>query len=429
MKHLPLKLKGLLAFCLLGLTSLGQPVHPKPTGIKPAAERMAVYLPLLKDRRIGIFANQTTVVGKANTHLVDSLLKRGVNVVKIFSPEHGFRGTADAGEKVGNTMDSATGLPIVSLYGSKRAPDAADMTDIDIMLFDVQDVGLRYYTYISSLEALMNACIENAKPLLILDRPNPNGFYVDGPVLEPAFKSFVGMQPIAMVHGLTIAEYAQMLVGEKWLSPKANERMQVYKQAKPTADTPFHLLVIKCEGYTHKSYYPLPVRPSPNLPDMQSILLYSSTCFFEGTEVSLGRGTPTPFQLYGHPAFPDTLFSFTPVSMFGAKSPPLQDKKCFGYDLRSIPIDIHKPGWQKIQLSYILKAYQLFPNKDSFFLRPKKNNPNWQDYFFNKLSGNYQLMWQIMNGKSEAEIRKSWQPALARYKKMRKKYLLYPDFE
>jgi uncharacterized protein YbbC (DUF1343 family) len=407
-----------------------QVVNTSEAAIQVGAERMPDYLPLLKNKRVGLFANQTTVVGPRNTHLADSLLALGIQIQKIFSPEHGFRGTADAGEKVGNSVDSATGIPIVSLYGSKRAPSAEDLLDVDLVIFDVQDVGLRYYTYISSLEALMNACFAIKKPLLILDRPNPNGFYVDGPVLEKPFKSFVGMQPIAMVHGLTIGEYARMLVGEKWLSDTAMKNYNLtIAPSKPGMKPPRLLHIITCKGYTHRSYYKLPVRPSPNLPDMQSILLYASTCFFEGTEVSLGRGTSTPFQLYGHPAFPDSLFSFTPVSMFGSKDPPQKDKTCYGFDLRRVPIDIRQKQWKKIQLQYLLTAYRLFPAKDSFFLRPKKNNPAHSDYFFNKLSGNYTLMWQVMNGKSEQEIRKSWEPDLAKYKAMRKKYLLYPDFE
>jgi uncharacterized protein YbbC (DUF1343 family) len=429
MKKIQQKITGLVLVFMMANGVNAQPVNQTSPNIKVAAERMEVYLPLLQGKRVAMFANQTTVVGAHKTHLADSLQKRGINIVKIFSPEHGFRGTADAGEKVGNTIDSATGIQIISLYGPKRAPDMADMADVDVMVFDVQDVGLRYYTYISSLEAFMNACIENAKPLMLLDRPNPNGFYIDGPILEKPFKSFVGMQPIPVVHGLTMAEYAQMLIGEKWLSLKANSNMEAFVKTVPTKDTPFHFLVIKCAGYTHKDYYELPVRPSPNLPNMQSILLYASTCYFEGTELSLGRGTPTPFQLYGHPALPDTLFSFMPVSTPGAKTPPLQDKLCYGYDLSKEKIDITQKKWQRIQLSYIMNAYKLFPNKDSFFLRPKKSNPQWQDYFFNKLTGNYTWMWQLMNGKSEAEIRKSWQPGLATYKKMRKKYLLYTDFE
>lgn len=426
MQHI---IKGCLLALLLPVVLMAQPVNKTNPAIKTGAERMEVYLPLLKNKRVGIFANQTTVVGPQKTHLVDSLLRRGIQIVKIFSPEHGFRGTADAGEKVGNTIDETTQVPIISLYGSKRAPSKADMADVDIMLFDVQDVGLRYYTYISSLEEYMNACFENNKPLLLLDRPNPNGFYVDGPILEKPFKSFVGMQPVPIVHGLTMGEYAQMLMGEKWLSKAANTKVAAFNKAKQTADTPFHFLVIKCSGYTHKSYYEIPVRPSPNLPNMQSILLYSSTCFFEGTTLSLGRGTPWPFQVYGHPSLPDTLFAFTPVSSPGAKTPPLQNMLSYGYDLTKEKIDITQPKWQRIQLQYIMNAYQLFPNKDSFFLRPQKSNPAWQDYFFNKLSGNYLLMWQLMNGKTEAEIRASWQAGLSAYKKKRKLYLLYPDFE
>ncbi|HSC52507.1 MAG TPA: DUF1343 domain-containing protein [Phnomibacter sp.] len=428
MRKMQQKIKVLFALLTIAISMNAQPVNKTSAGIKTGAERMDVYLPLLKGKRVGLFANQTTVVGPRKTHLVDSLLQKGIQIVKIFAPEHGFRGTADAGEKVGNTVDSATRIPIISLYGPKRAPDSTDMADVDIMVFDVQDVGLRYYTYISSLEVYMNACIENAKPLLILDRPNPNGFYVDGPVLEKPFKSFIGMQAIPVVHGLTIGEYAQMLAGEKWLSAKANSNMAAFKKTVPTRDTPFHMLVIKCSGYTHSSYYELPVKPSPNIPDMQSVLLYASTCFFEGTALSLGRGTPTPFQMYGHPSLPNTMFSFTPVSTPGAKTPPLQDQQCYGVDLSHEKIDIRQKKWQQIQLSYVMHAYKLFPNKDSFFLRPKKNNPEWSDYFFNKLTGNYTVMWQLMNGKSEAEIRKSWQPGLTAYKKMRKKYLLYPDF-
>jgi uncharacterized protein YbbC (DUF1343 family) len=275
----------------------------------------------------------------------------------------------------------------------------------------------------------MNACLEMAKPLLLLDRPNPNGFYVDGPVLEDGFQSFVGMQKIPVVYGMTIAEYAQMLIGEKWLSKKANQNMEAFIKTQPTRDTPFHFMVIKCAGYDHKSYYPLPVKPSPNLPDMQSVLLYASTCYFEGTALSLGRGTDRPFQMFGHPSLPDTLFSFTPQSVSGATNPPLLGKKCFGFDLGSEKIDITQKKWQQIQLSYLMKAYALFPEKDSFFLRPAKNNPAHGDYFFNKLTGNYTLMWQLMNGKSEAEIRKSWQPGLDAFRKIRKNYLLYTDFE
>ncbi|TAD83345.1 MAG: DUF1343 domain-containing protein [Bacteroidetes bacterium] len=417
------------AFLLIGLACGLMLTHSTlaqlPPAIKPGAERLTAYLPLLKGKTVAVFANQTSMVG--NTHLVDTLLARGVAIKKIFAPEHGFRGDADAGEHVANGTDAKTGLPIVSLYGTHRKPAPAEVADVDIIVFDVQDVGLRYYTYISSLEELMEVALENNKPLLILDRPNPNGFYVDGPVLEDGFKSFVGMQKVPVVYGMTIGEYAMMLQGERWLNKAANTKVSYNIKQKPTADTPFHVLVIKCENYTNKSRYLLPQKPSPNLPNMQSIWLYSSTCYFEGTEISLGRGTDKPFQLYGHPAFADTLYQFTPVSTPGAKNPPLKNKPCYGYDLSKLPIDVTKPAWQKINLSFLLNAYQLFPNKDSFFLRPAKTNPKSSDYFFNKLAGNDKLMWQIMNGYTETEIRKSWEPGLAAFRKIRAKYLLYAD--
>ncbi|HMP92884.1 MAG TPA: DUF1343 domain-containing protein [Phnomibacter sp.] len=420
----------LLASSLITTSCAAQVVNMPSPNIFPAADRMETYLPLLKGKRVAIFANQTSVVGPQKTHLVDTLLKAGVTIAKIFAPEHGFRGTADAGEKVGNQTDPATGLPIISLYGSKRRPSAADMADVDIMLFDLQDVGLRYYTYISALEDYMIACFENSKPLLVLDRPNPNGFYVDGPVLEKPFRSYVGMQPVPIVYGMTIGEYGMMLAGEKWLSPLANQQVARFEKLKPTPDTPFHFLVIKCQGYTHSSYYELPVKPSPNLPNMQSVLLYASTCYFEGTPISLGRGTNKPFQVYGHPAMPAGLpYTFTPQSVEGAKNPPLLGQKCYGVDLSTQPIDITQPQWQRIQLKYLIDAYQAFPGKDSFFLRPSKNNPAPSDYFFNKLAGNATLMRQLMNQVPEEAIRASWQPSIEAFKRIRKKYLLYPDFE
>jgi uncharacterized protein YbbC (DUF1343 family) len=391
--------------------------------VRPGAERLSTYLPLLKGKKVGVFANHTSLVGQS--HLVDTLKSCGINIVTIFAPEHGFRGDADAGEKVGNSTDPKTGLPIVSLYGSKRRPTPAELAALDVVVFDVQDVGVRFYTYISSLEEFMNAAFEAGKPFLLLDRPNPNGFYVDGPVLEPAFKSFVGMQPVPVVYGMTIGEYAQMLIGEKWLSAKANAYAQHMQNTEPSADTPFHFMVVKCENYTHLSYYTLPVAPSPNLPNMQSVLLYPSTCFFEGTNLSLGRGTSKPFQVYGHPAINPTLFSFTPKSVTGAKNPPLLNQTCYGRDLSGIKIDITKPEWQKIQLSYLMDAYQLYPDKATFFLKPDKNN----QYFFNKLAGNAMLMEQLKAGTDEATIRKSWEPGLIAFKQVRKKYLLYPDFE
>jgi uncharacterized protein YbbC (DUF1343 family) len=370
--------------------------------IIPAAERMNEYLPILKGKRVAVFANHTSLVN--NTNLVDTLVKSGVQVVMIFGPEHGFRGTADAGEKIGNYADEKTGIAVVSLYGSKRKPSAEDLKNVDIMLFDIQDVGTRFYTYISSLEEYMEAAIENNKPVIVLDRPNPNGFYVDGPVLDTAFRSFVGMQRIPIVYGMTIGEYAKMLVGEKWLSKEPGPQL---------------LTVIPCAGYTHQSKYALPVRPSPNLPDMSSIYWYPSTCWFEGTILSEGRGTDKPFQLFGHPSLPKNLISFTPRSMPGATNPKLKDQLCYGWDISGSPEEVLKKTGGKIQLKYILDAYRLFPDKDSFF----RSNGS-----FNRLAGNDVLMQQIKKGLSEEEIRKSWEPALSEFKQRRKKYLLYADF-
>ncbi|HWJ27124.1 MAG TPA: DUF1343 domain-containing protein [Flavisolibacter sp.] len=394
--------------------------------ITPGAERLDVYLPLLKGKKIGIFANQTSMVGSA--HLVDTLQKLGVTIKAIFGPEHGFRGTADAGEKVGTYTDEKTGIKVISLYGSKRRPSPEDVQDIDILVFDIQDVGVRFYTFISSLEEFINAALEYGKPLLILDRPNPNGFYVDGPVLQPKFKSFVGMQPIPVVYGMTLGEYAMMLGGEKWLSEKANERYQYYQRAKNSLpDTPFHFMVIKCVNYTHNSKYILPVKPSPNLPEIQSVYWYPSTCYFEGTTLSEGRGTDKPFEIFGHPSLPKNLYSFTPTSRDGAKDPKLKDKVCYGWNISGTPDNVLKRVNNHVQLSYLLEAYRLFPNKDSFFIKPKKENPQPQDWGFNRLVGNGDLMQQMKEGKSEAEIRKSWEPALSEFKKIRKKYLLYTD--
>jgi uncharacterized protein YbbC (DUF1343 family) len=385
------------------------------------AERLNVYIPLLKGKRIAIFANQTSMVG--NTHLVDTLKKLGINVKLIFGPEHGFRGTASAGERVGNSVDEKTGIPVVSLYGKR--PSAEDVKDIDIMIFDIQDVGVRFYTYISSLEEYMEAAMENSKPLLILDRPNPNGFYVDGPVLDKRFKSFIGMQPVPVVYGMTIGEYAFMIAGERWLSEKANRKYDYYRTAKNSADTPFHFLVIKCVNYNHNSKYVLPVKPSPNLPEMQSTWLYPSTCFFEGTSLSEGRGTSKPFQVFGHPSLPKDLYAFTPEPNEGAKSSKHYGKVCYGWNLSGTTEEVLKKVDGKIQLKWLLEAYRVFPDKDSFFLVPKSGRT--EDYFFTKLAGNTALMQQIKDGKTEAEIKKSWEPALTEFKKIRKKYLMYAD--
>lgn len=394
--------------------------------ILAGAERINVYLPLIKGKKVGIFANQTSMVG--HTHLVDTLRKLGVDIKVIFGPEHGFRGTADAGEKIGNYVDAQTGISVISLYGSKRRPSAEDVKDVDILIFDIQDVGVRFYTYISSLEEFMEAAFELGKPLMILDRPNPNGHYVDGPVLDKKYQSFVGRQSVPIVYGLTIAEYAKMIAGEKWLSPKANAIYEYYeKYAKNSPDTPFHFMVIKNGNYTHKSKYVLPVRPSPNLPNIQSIYLYPSTCFFEGTVLSEGRGTNKQFQVFGHPALPKNLYSFTPNPNEGAKSSKLYGQVCYGWDLSGTPDEVFRKVDSRIQLKWLMEAYRLFPQKDSFFIIPKSGNMELS--FFNKLAGNNDLWQQIREGKSEEEIRKTWEPKLSEYKKMRKKYLLYEDFE
>lgn len=400
----------LLSFILLGCRSVSSQISTEAS-IRTGADQTEKYLPLLKNKRVGIFANQTSRMG--STHLVDTLLKSGIQIKKIFGPEHGFRGKADAGEQVSNGIDPKTGIPVISLYGKHKKPTAEDLADLDILVFDIQDVGVRFYTFISSLEYFMEASIENKIPLIVLDRPNPNGFYIDGPVLEPAFKSFVGMQPVPVVYGMTIGEYAWMLVGENWMS--------VYtSMGSAGMDNKQLLNIIPCENYTHDMRYRLPVAPSPNLRDIQSIYCYPSTCFFEGTVLSEGRGTETPFQVFGHPSLPKSLFPFTPKPTEGAKQSKCYFQTCYGWNLHGSESEVLKKMNKKIRLDYLLEAYRLFPGKDSFFL---SNN------FFNQLAGNDQLMKQIKQQKSEAEIRKSWEPAIERFKAIRKKYLLYPDFK
>jgi uncharacterized protein YbbC (DUF1343 family) len=393
------------------------------TGVITAAERTEVYVPLLKGKRVAVFANHTATIGK--THLVDSLQKLGINIVKAFGPEHGFRGTADAGQKLDNYIDSATGIPVISLYGKKRRPSAEDLADVDILLFDIQDVGVRFYTFISSLQEFMEAAFENKKPLMILDRPNPNGHYVDGPVLDTAYRSFIGMQPVPIVYGMTVGEYAMMIAGEKWLSSaKAIAQYAYYKTAENSKDTAFHFLVIKCKNYDHTSKYELPVKPSPNLPDYASVYWYPSTCFFEGSVFSEGRGTDHPFCIFGHPELPKNLYAFTPTAREGATAPKLMNKLCYGWNLYDTKQNVLKKVDDRIQLKYLLDAYKLFPDKDSFFIRPKSGQ-----YFFDKLAGSDELRKQLITGKTEAEIKASWQPKLQAFKAIRKKYLLYKDFE
>jgi uncharacterized protein YbbC (DUF1343 family) len=405
------------ALLLLWMASLSLAIAQTPPGlIAPGAANLDRYLPQLKGKKVALFANQTSMIGEE--HLVDVLMKKGVEVSVIFGPEHGFRGTADAGEKVGNYVDEATRIPVISLYGSKRAPAADDLKEIDVMIFDIQDVGVRFYTFISSLEAYMEAAFLNNKNLIVLDRPNPNIHCVDGPVLDTAFRSFVGMQPVPVVYGMTIGEYAKMLVGEGWLKADA---MKTYRAAL-AAGRPL-LEVVTCKNYSRASVYELPVKPSPNLPNLASIYWYPSTCFFEGTVLSEGRGTVAPFQLFGHPSLPKDMFAFTPVSMAGANSPKLKDQLCYGWDLRAAPKLIRKKLNHKISLYYLLEAYRLFPEKEKFFILPKSGDAKAS--FFNKLAGNSILMEQIKSGMDEAAIRKTWEPGLMKFKKIRAKYLLY----
>ncbi|MBO9151175.1 exo-beta-N-acetylmuramidase NamZ domain-containing protein [Chitinophaga sp. GCM10012297] len=383
--------------CILLLTSCLTAFSQKTPPVVTGAQRTEAYMSFLEGRRVGMLVNQTSVIAPG-MHLVDSLLKRRVNIVKIFSPEHGFRGQADAGEKVNNSTDEKTGIPIISLYGKHRKADSTDLADVDVLVFDVQDVGTRFYTYISTLQELMESAAENHKPLIVLDRPNPNGFAVSGPVLDTAFRSFVGMQPIPIMHGMTVGEYAKMLNGEGWLSNKAQ----------------CDLTVITCQHYDRRLPfgYEITIPPSPNLRTMNAIHLYPGLCLLEGTAVSMGRGTDKPFEVYGHPSFPKNLYSFTPRSTPGAKSPVLKGSVCYGYDL-SVPRKAMVAG---VDLQYLLNAYKLFPDKDKFF-----------NAFFNKLAGNAELQAQIKAGKSASAIYKSWQPGLKAFRKIRKKYLLYPD--
>lgn len=370
---------------------------PEPA---PAAERMDLYLPILEGKRVAAAVNHTSMVG--NVHLIDTLLKTGVRVQKIFAPEHGFRGMADAGEEVRDGKDAATGIPLVSLYGDKKKPGAGDLKNIDIVLFDIQDVGARFYTYISTMSYVMEACAENDIPLLILDRPNPNGHYVDGPVLDKKYSSFVGLHEVPVVHGMTVGEYAGMVNGEGWLAGQVKCRLQV----------------VPCGGYDHSMLYEAPVKPSPNLPNMRAIYLYPSLCFFEGTIVSVGRGTDKQFQVVGAPGFDLGNFSFTPVSMEGAKNPPQEGKLCRGFDLSDMEIGALQQR-RSLDLSYLIEFYRGAPDKGSFFL---KNN------FIEKLAGGPDLKKQIVEGRTEAEIRQSWQAGLDKFQLIRKKYLLYPDF-
>src|ERR1700722_11916103 len=420
-----------LIFFLLAAAARSQ--STAEASIRTGADQLDQYLPLLQGQSVAVFANPTSMVGDA--HLIDTLLSKGIHIKKIFSPEHGFRGDADAGATVGNATDPRTGIPVISLYGARTKPTAADLADVDVLLYDIQDVGVRFYTYISSMQRFLEAAIENNRPLIILDRPDPNGSYVDGPVLDTRFRSFVGMQPIPVVYGMTIGEYARLLVGEQWLDPAVTTQLNTIHAINQSADridsimraqqkrpvnihlNGFRLIVIPCLNYTHKSRYVLPVRPSPNLPNMQSVYLYPSLCLFEGTAVSLGRGTSKPFQQFGSPSSPQGPYSFTPESTPGAHNPPLLGQLCYGVDLSQV--NVTKETGNRWSLKWILKAYSLYPDKAHFF--------NGNGSSFDRLAGTAILEEQIRQGLTEEEIRKSWEPALSNFKKIRKKYLIYAD--
>lgn len=383
-------------------------VHPggkHDLNIRTGAEQTEKYLPLLRGKRVGMVVNPTSVIREVTT--VDSLIKVGINIVRIFGPEHGFRGDASNGAVVNDAIDQTTGIKVVSLYGKHEKPSAADLADIDVMVFDIQDVGVRFYTYINTLQHVMEACAENNKALVILDRPNPNGFYVDGPILDPRLSSGLGLQAIPIVHGLTIGEYAQMLNGEKWLLNKAQ----------------CNINIIKVENYDHSMPYELPVKPSPNLNSAQSILLYPTLCLFEGTYLSQGRGTLFPFTVLGAPALKGKYtFSFTPKSIKGMSETPLhQNEECFGLDLRNYDISNIKRD-KMLNLKWLIELYNAYPNKADFF----NNKLSKQMGSIDKLAGVYTLKQQIIAGNTEKEIRASWEPGLTAYKKMRQKYLLYP---
>lgn len=393
----PLQLFGALA--CLWLFAIPCAARDVTGGIQTGAEQTRLYFPLLEGKRLAVAGNHSSMIGEV--HLVDSLIRSGLHVRHVFSPEHGFRGQAAHGEYVASGPDPKTGLKVISLYGSQRRPLPGHLEDIDLILFDMQDVGARFYTYVSTMTYLMEAAAEAGIPMIILDRPNPNGHFVDGPLLDPAYSSFVGLHPVPVVHGMTLGEYAHMLNGEGWLS----------------GGMPCELTVIPVKNYTHATPYELPLPPSPNLPNMRAVYLYPSLCFFEGTAISLGRGTSHPFQQFGHPLFDPLVFphQFTPKSLPAAPTPPHEGQLCQGLDLSlADPEEIRKQG--RINLAYLLKAYAHFPEQEAFF-----------NAFFDRLAGGTSLRNQIRLGLTEAEIRASWQDDLDAFRSIRRKYLLYPD--
>jgi len=362
------------------------------------AERTDIYFPWLSGKRIAIVANQTSLIG--HTPLVDSLVHARFRVVKIFSPEHGFRGTEDAGQEIGNMTDKVTGIPIISLYGDHFKPSEGDLKGVDVVLFDIQDVGVRFFTYISTLTYVMEACAENHVPVIVLDRPDPNGDYADGPMLRKEYASFVGLHPVPIVYGMTIGEYAEMVNGEGWLKNGMK------------AD----LTVVPLKGYDHSCRYDLPVKPSPNLPTANAVRLYPSLALFEGTVVSVGRGTAHPFEVYGHPKYMTGSYTFTPHSMPGAKHPPYEGVACYGFNVSGSSAG--EPGNKRIELVWLINAYRFLPDSATFF-----------NAYFDKLAGSDELRKDIIAGKSEEAIRESWKGDMEGFRKIRKKYLLYPDFK
>lgn len=371
--------------------------------MQPGIADFSKYDSLLKGKRVGVVANQTAVLSTSAgknaeyIHSVDFLREKGVEVIRIFCPEHGFRGDADAGENIGDYRDPKTGLPVISLYGKKKKPTPDDLKGLDVMVFDMQDVGVRFYTFLSTLHYVMEACAENRIPLVVMDRPNPNAFYIDGPVLEKKHASFVGMHAVPVVYGMTIGEYARMINGEGWLK----------------SGVKCSLTVIPCKEWSREMTFDLPRKPSPNLPDRVSVLLYPSVCLFEGTVVSEGRGTYTPFQVFGHPELKNMSYSFVPQSIPGmSKSPKCLGEKCYGMDLRGKYKEV-KDG-ARLRLDWLLAAYRNYTGKESFFTP-----------FFEKLAGTEQLRKDIISGKTEDEIRTSWAAGINEFKKIREKYLIY----
>lgn len=374
-------------FSMESCTATPQQTPPLQMG----ADQLDILIPLIKASRCALVVNHTSVINKK--HLADTLQSLGVTIKKILAPEHGFRGSRPDGETIKDGMDTKTGIPIISIYGSNKKPSADQLQDVDVIIFDIQDVGTRFYTYISTMHYIMETCAEQNKKLIILDRPNPNGGYIDGPILEKEFQSFVGMHPIPIVHGLTVGELAKMINGEKWLENGVQ----------------CDVTIVPMKNWKHADVYNLPIKPSPNLPTDQSIKLYPSLCLFEGTVISVGRGTLTPFEKIGNPKLKDMPYAFTPIAIDTmSTNPPFKDKTCYGMDLSTVTVP------EKIDLQYLLKMYQAYPEKEKFFIP-----------YFSKLAGTKSLQEQIQKGFTEEQIRASWKPGLDVYKKMREKYLLY----